>query len=110
MTPCGLHDPSAPVGASQIFVGGPPATSILWSLPPAKNPRYRESGDQKGRVVPSVPGSGCAASALRGRTQIWVLPSASVALKASVWPSGEIRGVSIEETFGGTGISKRTRR
>ena len=82
MTPSELHVPSEPVGASQIFCGGPPVTSTFFNLPSATNPRKRLSGDQKGRVAPSVPARGCAASAFSGRTQIRVLPAASVALKA----------------------------
>ncbi len=55
MTPSELQLPSAPVGASQIFCAGPPVTSIFFNFPSAKNARNRLSGDQKGRVVPSVP-------------------------------------------------------
>ena len=58
MTPSELQLPSAPVGASQIFCAGPPVTSIFFSFPSEKNQRNRLSGDQKGRVVPSVPGNG----------------------------------------------------
>ena len=110
ITPSGLQVPSEPVGASQIFVGGPPPTSIFLSFPPEKKARNRLSGDQKGRVVPSVPASGWATSALRGRIQIWFFPSVSVALNARVCPSGEIRGMSIEIRFGGIATSKRTDR
>ena len=67
----------------------------------------RLSGAQKGRVVPSVPGSGWAASAFSGRTQIRVSPPESVALKARIRPSGEIRGVSIAMTLGGMATSNR---
>ena len=82
MTPSGLQDPSAPVGASQIFCGGPPEMSTFFSLPSAKKPRNRLSGDQNGRVVPSVPARGCATSALSGRTQMRLFPEESVALNA----------------------------
>ena len=41
-------------------------------MPSAKNPRNFESGDQKGRVVPSVPASGCGARTFSGRSQIRV--------------------------------------
>ena len=82
MTPCELQLPSAPVGASQIFWAGPPVTSIFFNFPSAMKPRKRLSGDQKGRADPSVPFRGCAARAFRGRTQIRVFPSESVALNA----------------------------
>src|SRR5262249_56783738 len=92
MTPSELQEPSEPVGASQIFCAGPPETSIFLTLPSATKARYLPSGDQKGRVAPSVPPNGCAVSAFSGRTQIRVLPELSVALKAIVRPSGEMRG------------------
>src|SRR5450759_587721 len=80
ITPSGLQEPSEPLGASQIFCGGPPETSTFFSFPSAKNPRNRLSGDQKGRVVPSVPARGCAASALSARTQMRLFPDESVCL------------------------------
>src|SRR6476619_2714496 len=92
MTPSGLQLPSDPLGASQIFCAGPPDTSIFISFPCAIKPRNLLSGDQKGRLAPSVPGSGCAASAFICRTQIFVTPDASVALNARYRPSGDTRG------------------
>src|SRR5450759_2220211 len=80
ITPSGLHEPSEPPGASQIFCGGPPETSTFFSLSSAKKARNRLSGDQKGRVVPSVPARDCAASALSGRTQMRLFPDESVCL------------------------------
>ncbi len=58
MTPSELQDPSAPVGASQMVCGGPPAMSTFFSFPAAMNATKRLSGDQNGRNAPSVPGSG----------------------------------------------------
>src|SRR6266508_20559 len=110
ITPSALQEPSAPLGASQIFWAGPPETSIFLSFPSAKNPRKRLSGDQKGRVVPSVPASGCAEKAFNALIQIRVFPEASVALKARYRPSGEIRGVSIETTSEGVATPNRTLR
>src|SRR5690349_20076638 len=46
-----------PEGASPTVNVGPPEASILLSLPPAKNPMYRLSGDQNGAIAPSVPAS-----------------------------------------------------
>src|SRR4029079_16152951 len=109
MTPSGLQVPSTPVGASQILVGGPPVTSIFISFPSATNPRNRLSGDQNGRRVRSVPGSGCGVSAPSGLSQIWVLPLVSVSLNARIFPSGEILGASIVTTLGGLATSNRTR-
>src|SRR5262245_10655525 len=48
MIPSRFHVPPRPIGASQSVWGGPPEASILFSLPPAKKPRKRLSGDQKG--------------------------------------------------------------
>ena len=41
---------AAPLTASHRDSAGPPATSIFFSFPPAKNAMKRLSGDQKGRV------------------------------------------------------------
>ena len=81
--------------------------SIFFSLPSAKKARNLESGDQKGRVVPSVPSRARAVSAFNGRTQMRVLPAESVALKAMRRPSGETRGVSMEVRSSGGAMSKR---
>src|SRR6266545_7141423 len=110
ITPSGLQEPSAPVVASQIFWAGPPETSTFFNFPSAKKPRNRLSGDQKGRLVPSVPARGCAEKAFNALIQIRALPEESVALKARCFPSGEIRGVSIETTSEGVAISNRTLR
>ena len=110
MTPSRPQEPSEPPGESQIFCAGPPETSIFLSFPSAKKPRNLLSGDQKGRVAPSVPASGWAASALSGRTQIRLFPDESVALNARYRPSGEIRGASIVVIPSGFAISKRIRR
>ena len=57
MTPSRLQEPLIPGAASHNVTGGPPATSIFFSLPPAKNPSERLSGDQNGDAPPSVPAS-----------------------------------------------------
>ncbi len=107
ITPSELQEPSAPLGASQIFCGGAPETSTFFSLPSAKKATYRESGDQNGRVVPSVPSSAWADRAFNGRIQMRVFPDASVALKAMMRPSGETRGMSIAVRSSGGITSKR---
>ena len=108
MTPLVLHVPSEPPGASQTFCGGPPVTSIFWSLPAETKPMKRLSGDQNGRPAPSVPSSARALSALSARIQIRFFPVESVALNARMRPSGEIRGASIVVISGGVGTSNRT--
>ena len=69
--------PSAPQvpprgwGASARVCTAPPLASMIRSLPCAKNPRLRLSGDQKGKLASSVPANGCAAVESSGRTQSW---------------------------------------
>src|SRR5262245_1670170 len=64
--------PSAPVGASQMTLDGPPPTLTFLSFPPAMNARNRLSGDQNGRkLAPSLPGRGRASSEESGRIQVW---------------------------------------
>ena len=46
--------PPLRLDTAQISFGGPPAISILFNLPPAKNPIRRLSGDQNGYEAPSV--------------------------------------------------------
>src|SRR4029077_10609526 len=75
--------------ASHKVMGGPPETSIFLSFPPAKKPRKRLSGDQKGDEAPSVPAIACAVSASSERTHRRFLPSALLATKAIRRPSGE---------------------
>src|SRR5687767_1559582 len=42
------QEPPRPFGASQRACAGPPLAATFLSLPSAKNPMYRLSGDQKG--------------------------------------------------------------
>ena len=58
MTLSRLQLPPRPAGASDSTTGGPPAIGTFFSLPAAKNPMNRLSGDQNGNVPPSVPGIG----------------------------------------------------
>ena len=107
ITPSGLQLPSAPYGASQIVCGGPPAISTFFSLPPAMNPRKRLSGDQNGRMTPSVPASGRASSESSGRIQIRRLPSPSAA-NAMCRPLGDTTGGLAFCAFGGEISGNRT--
>src|SRR4029077_16146330 len=89
MIPSRFQAPPRPVGASERVNGGPPEASIFLSLPPAKNPMNRLSGDQKGKPAPSVPARGCACNESRGRTHKSDFPSGLVATYANRPPSGE---------------------
>src|SRR5437870_10097843 len=90
ITPSRFHVPPREKVTLHKVCAGPPVTSIFFSLPPAKNPMKRLSGDQKGRVASSVPESGCALIESSGRIHKRVFPEASVATKARRSPSGEI--------------------
>src|SRR6266567_5845373 len=92
IVPSGLQVPPLPKGASHITSAEPPLRSIVFNLPPAKKPRDRLSGDQKGKVAPSVSASGCASGAFMGRTQIVCLPSDPIATKTMAPPSGDNTG------------------
>src|SRR6267378_6751068 len=92
ITPPGPHAPPRPKGASQTANAEPPLRSVVFNLPPAKKPSDRLSGDQNGKVAPSVPGSRCASGAFIGRTQTVFLPSGPVATKAIHPPSGDNTG------------------
>ena len=52
-----------------MSIAAPPDTAIFFSLPRAKNPMKRESGDQKGYCPSSVPAIGRASTSSRGRSQ-----------------------------------------
>ena len=111
ITPSGLQVPSAPVGASQIFCGGPPATSTFFSLPSAMKREVPAVGRPEGATASHrFPAAAGPASAFSGRIQIRFLPVESVASKARMRPSGEMRGASIVVTSAGGTISKRTMR
>ena len=56
MTPSLFHAPPRPVWASQSVCTGPPDKSSLFNLPSAKNPSDLPSGDQNGKLAPSVLG------------------------------------------------------
>ena len=74
MTPFALHVPKylPPAGTLHNICAGPPVAATLLSLPSAKNPMSRLSGDQKvfAPVMPSVLGIPSAAAESSGRTQI----------------------------------------
>src|SRR5262245_36700388 len=88
ITPLRPHAPPLGTPTSHSVTGSPPETSIFFSLPGTKKPMKRLSGDQKGKLAPSVPASGFPSAALRGRTQSCTLPPVA-AVKASHLPSGD---------------------
>src|SRR5262245_53928111 len=90
ITPSRFQAPPAPLPASHRGCGGPPETSLVRSLPPAKNAMERLSGDQNGFVALSVPGKGCIVSESNERSQRRVLPEESLTTIARRRPSGEI--------------------
>jgi hypothetical protein len=71
----------------QIVCGEPPVASTLLSVPAAKKPIQRLSGDQNGLKAPTVPGMARAADESSGRMNNCVRPSV-VTTKASACPSG----------------------
>ena len=88
MTLSRLQLPPRPSRGVTQDVGGPPAIRIFFSLPSAKNPMNRLSGDQNGKAPPSVPGIGLAARVATGRSQIWNASSAP-ATNTTFRPSGD---------------------
>src|ERR1700730_6735699 len=89
MTPSRLHAPPKPCGALQSVVGRPPAISIFLSLPWAKNPMERLSGEQKGKAAPSVRGSACHLGESNEYNQRRGLPSETATVTRRC-PSGAI--------------------
>ena len=75
MVPSAFHVPPRVLkGASATACTSPLATSIRFNWPREKNPTDRLSGDQKGLLPPSVPGSGRAASESSVRSHSWMVP------------------------------------
>src|SRR5262245_43794765 len=88
ITPSGLQEPPRPSGALAKSWMDPLSTWIRFSLPPAKKPSHRLSGDQNGSWASSVPGSGRAVTTSSDRTQSRERLSDN-AVKAMARPSGE---------------------
>jgi len=88
MTPLRPHVPPRGVGASQTTCTGPPEASTVRSLPPAKKPIDRLSGDQNGNSPCSVEGR----IAVAPVESDWIhsFPEAPNTIRS---PSGEIAGV-----------------
>src|SRR5262249_20366904 len=109
ITPSELQAP-LPGGSGGLHnvCGGPPDTSIFLSSFPAVKPRNRLSGDQKGDLPPSVPGSFRHSSVSRS----WIHKPlcTPVALKTSLWPSGDTETYWLNSTPSGRVTWKRVAR
>src|ERR1700693_490670 len=96
-----------------MITAEPPLISIVFNLLSAKNPRERLSGDQKGKIAPSVPARERASRVFTGRIQRAVLPSAAVAAKRSDDASGDKTGgrakspVRLSEVLAGGSMTVR---
>src|ERR1035438_1562357 len=89
ISPSGPQPPPRPICTAQTTCTESPLRSMVFNWPSAKNPRARLSGDQNGKIAPSVSGSARASSEFIERIQSAVLPSTPVAAKAIDAPSGE---------------------
>jgi hypothetical protein len=87
-----VHVPPRPFGASQMIRGDWPSVSVRLSFPPAKNPMYRPSGDQKGHAAPSVLATSCASRASNDLMNRCETPAVSDPMNATFSPSGETTG------------------
>src|SRR5262249_58136415 len=68
MIPSPFHAPPRPAASARTLIK-PVSTSIRISLPEAKKPTERLSGDQKGKEALSVPSNGFATPDSRERSQ-----------------------------------------
>src|SRR5579863_4407103 len=91
-----LQLPPRELGAAARDEMGPPLAAIFISLPPAKKPMKRPSGDQNGCEAPEVPSSCWGASLLSERTKS-SLVSPEWATKAILSPCGDRTGMRSEE-------------
>src|SRR5262245_23951771 len=102
ITPAAFQVPPRGLVASASVSGVPPVRLIRFSLPSAKNPSDRPSGDQKGglplMVVFPAPGSAAVPARARAagesseRIHNPTLPVSSGAQNATWRPSGEMAG------------------
>src|SRR5262245_745791 len=107
MAPSRFHAPTPTrIDESHKVSGAAPESAIFLSLPSSRKPMNRPSGDQNGGPVTPTSVSGLAVAKSSGRAQSCVLPS-TVAIKASVRPSGEIAGLSKRVAFSGGFTNKR---
>ena len=105
ITPSAFHVPPSRSGVSQMFCGGPPAASTFLSVPPAKNPIHRLSGDQNSRARAFGTSELLSDLQLIARTNSAVEPP-SAAEYATRRPSGETETASAAG-MSGTSMRKR---
>src|SRR5262249_23116757 len=74
MFPSSPQSPPFGRGASQSVRAAPPVAETFFSFPPAKKPIHWPSGEKKGVLAFSVPGSDVAWAWSRRRTKSWVGP------------------------------------
>src|SRR5262245_43223452 len=104
IVPSRFHVPPR-FGASDSTRTDPLSRSIRFSLPSAKNPRDRLSGDQNGNEAPSVDANACGDTDRKERIHNLERPSA-VTSNTIFSPSGEIASDAGLEV-GGVVISRR---
>src|SRR5580765_1597337 len=85
-----VHTAPRAKGAAQIMLTGPPSAETRFNLPSAKNPMVFESGDQKGRLAPSVPSSDLGVTLPVDDTQSVAGRPAAAAANTIRRPSGAI--------------------
>src|SRR5262245_42612666 len=88
MTPSRFQVPPFLALQSQRTSGGPPSRETFLSLPSAKKPLNRLSGDQNGNAACSVPGSSLASAVSSDRTHR-VNPPCEDPTKATCRPFGD---------------------
>src|SRR5438045_6783515 len=81
--------PPRPNGASQIVIGPPPARRTFFNFPSAKKAIQSPSGDQNGKVAPSLPSTASADNFASARIQIRAGPLSAMAPSANLLPSGD---------------------
>src|SRR4029077_8387723 len=89
IVPSPFQLPPAGLGASASVWTELPSADTRFSLPSAKKPSERASGDQNGRDAPAVRGTGRGETDPSSRIQTLVRSSGARATNASWRPSGE---------------------
>ena len=100
ITPSRFHVPPVATPTSASAVDTPPPGSILRSLPAAKYPMNRLSGDQNGSEAPSVPASCLGSRSSIARTHNCIFGPVA-AVNASQRPSGDTARWLNAVSFGG---------
>src|SRR5215467_13144263 len=96
-----------PIGLVQSTTGAPPARSTRSNLSLIKKPMDLPSGDQKGRIAPSVPASGRLDLPSSDRTQRPLL-GPEVTAYATILPSGDNAPTPLNWLSSGGASSRRS--